>query len=164
MAGQVTNRRFIKHCRATGRSWNDAQRDVQTFIDSVKDASVGIPSGFLGSSPLPVLVGETATPGLVTDGWMSAGAQIVTAAPTVVAALAGASSLGASTTPAREDHAHARSVEISYDGVAVGIRRRINFTSTGTVPTDDAGNNEIDVPIASPGMIEDSLAFAFLGL
>jgi len=119
--GQVLNRRFaLRPPRVVGRAWNDAARDVQEFLDSIFEESQGIPAGFLGLTPLEVLVGETSDPGVVTDGWMSAGAQLVTAAPTTVTGVTAASSLGSSTTPAREDHQHRFSL-LSNQGETVGF-------------------------------------------
>ena len=124
MAGGTLRQRFaLRPPRVVGRAWPDCSRDVQEFLDSTSEEAQGIPAGLLGLTPLDVLVGGTPAPGAVTDGWMGAGAQLVTAAPTTVTGVGIASSLGSSTSPSREDHQHRFSIlvgqgeTLGFDGV-----------------------------------------------
>lgn len=148
MPGQALNRRFpLKAPRVVGRAWPDASRELQEFLDSLFDASSGIPAGFLNLNPQTVLVGGTVAPGAATDGWMSAGAQLVTAIPSVITGVGTISALGSSTTPSREDHQHKLTIPsalgglIGSDGVNVVELPPPTFTKPGvmvgpTAPVD----------------------------
>ena len=64
------------------------------------------------------------------------------------------------------DHTHhlKRDVRVKYDGTEVSTRNAIDFRSTGGAPSDDSGNDEINVPIASPDSVDEALAPGLPGL
>lgn len=51
----------------TGRNLDDALRGL-------KQVALGIPRGFFGTVPNPIVIGGAGSPGTEAEGWMSAGA------------------------------------------------------------------------------------------
>jgi len=154
-------RRFVDNVPNLIRPWNDSRRELMEYLRKQRDSTNNsIPSGFLGNTPVTVLVGGTADPGNQSSGWMAADAQLVIDSDTPLG-LANANTEGTDSGAARADHQHKRDVRIAFDGADIGTRNRINFTSTGVTVTDDAGNDEVDVPIATPGIVQDSSTLAY---
>lgn len=157
------DRRFTgKIPRLVGRSWPDVQRELEEFLALVFAEQSGIPAGFLGTNPLNVLVGAVTSPGILQAGWMSASAQLVTAAPASVAGLVNVGVIGVSTTPAREDHAHKRDIRVKVDGVDLATRNALDFRTTGGAVTDDPGNDEVNIPLSSPDAIANAEFLAWV--
>lgn len=145
------------------RAWEDVGPELERFLRKLFDSETdGIPAGFKGTVPSTIEAGVLGSPGTELAGWMPPDAvhPVLTAAATD---LANANAEGTSNALTRADHKHKRSVRIKFNGADVGTRNAINFTDMGTTITDDPGNDEVDVPIATPGMVDDALAFAFLG-
>src|SRR5574341_447739 len=145
------------------RAWEDVGPELERFLRKLYDSETnGIPAGFNNVNPTNVQAGTTGTPGTEASGWAAANHQhpVLTGAGTN---LANANAEGTSSALARADHKHKRDVRVGYDGVDVGTRNRLNFTSTGSAPADDPGNDEVDVPIATPASVDEAASFAFLG-
>jgi hypothetical protein len=113
----------------------------------------GIPGGFKNTPPKVILVGGLGNPGVENDGWMAAGAQLVTATGTP-ASLGGANAEGTSSAAPRLDHVHKRDVSVEHGGSGSGIEGSINFVDSATVTwtiTDSPGTDSIDVSAAAAG-------------
>lgn len=145
------------------RAWEDVGPELERFLRKLYDSEVdGIPAGFNSVTPSTIQAGVSSDPGTEAAGWMAADAvhDVLTAPATD---LANANAEGTSNALARADHKHKRSVRIKFNGADVGTRNAINFTDTGTTITDDPGNDEVDVPIATPAVVDDALAAAMVG-
>jgi hypothetical protein len=64
--------------------------------------------------------------------------------------LGNANAIGSGPKLPYNDHVHKRDVRVKLDGVDVATRNALDFRTTGGAAADDAGNDEVDVPIASP--------------
>ncbi len=113
--------------------------------------------------PTTIEAGTVASPGTPQSGYAPIDHDHDVNTATAVS-LGEANAEGSGAPLARAAHVHRLDVRVAYNGTLVGTRKRINFTSTGTIPTDDAVNDEIDTPLATPDMMDDVLfAASFLG-
>jgi hypothetical protein len=139
-------RRFLPPApRLTRRAWEDVAPELEHFLRALWGGDLGIPGGFAGTTPGVVEVGG-ADAGTLAAGWAAADHDHDVTVD-IVGGLGDVNSEGTSVALARADHVHKRSTRVAYNGVDVGTRNRVNFTLGGGVPTDDPGNDEVDVPI-----------------
>lgn len=144
--------------------FDGAMQELQRYLrylQTANDEAVVAGAFFEGT---PTLVsGLAGDPGDPAVGWIPGdhSHQALVGSPV---GLGNASALGAGPALAYNDHVHKRDVRVAFNGVDVGTRNRINFTTSGAVPTDDPGNDEVDVPLASALAVQESTALALLAI
>jgi hypothetical protein len=69
----AVGRRFSgKVPRLIGRVWNDVTRELEDFLKKLFDAQVGIPFGFMGTTPTTVEIEDSGSAGTQGSGWAAA--------------------------------------------------------------------------------------------
>ncbi|MBW7998488.1 MAG: hypothetical protein FVQ81_18330, partial [Candidatus Glassbacteria bacterium] len=125
----------------------------------VAEAIIGSPEGRALGSPGDLRfrqdiaqIWQKASGVRTVTGWQLIGGDGAFADPVTVR---GSSNLpGTSTALVGSGHRHRLEVEVADDGALIGARPRLNFTGGGVVASDDAGNDRVDVAIATTGLLD----------
>lgn len=126
------------HGLAEGRLDPQTAKNTWLFLKKLVNSLQGVPGGFKGTPPNPVIMGVSgdADAGTKEASWMAADAQqvLLTGVP---AGLGNANAEGSSIHGARQDHVHARDVRVKGGGGADFIENAVRF-SADFVVTDAA--------------------------